>query len=126
MSLSNYLEDALLNHIRPGGATLTQPSNLYVKLHTADPGEAGTTAASAETTRKVVSFGASSSGTMTSTGTISWTSWPGGANGEVISHFSVWDNISAGNCYGSGALAASKTMNTGDQLDLTSITWSLD
>jgi len=120
MSFSNYLEDALMNHIRPGGATLTQAANLYIKLHTGDPGEDGTAAASAETLRKVISFGASSGGVITSTGTISWTAWSAGS--ETISHISVWDNLTAGNCYGSGALAASQAIVNGNQLDLTAVT----
>lgn len=126
MSLSNYLEDALLNHIRDG-ATFTPPADLYVKLHTGDPGEAGTSNASAETTREIVTFGAASGGSMVSNGTQpEWTSWPAPADNETITHFSIWDNVSAGNCLGAGAWASGKTMDTGDTFAPTSITWTLD
>lgn len=123
MTLSNYLEGAFLDHLTDN-ATLTPPADIYAKLHTGDPGEAGTNNASAETTRKVVAFGAASSGVATSTGTISWTTWAAGS--ETISYVSLWDNSTAGNCLGSGALAASKSVANGDQLDLTVITITLD
>jgi hypothetical protein len=54
----------LLNTIGRSGTTFTAGS-LYVKLHTADPGAAGTTAASAVTTRYQCTFNAASGGSMT-------------------------------------------------------------
>lgn len=44
MSKSNTFEDALLAHIFNAGAMPTLGANLFVALHTADPGEAGTQA----------------------------------------------------------------------------------
>ena len=41
MSATNYLEDALLKHIFEGAA-FTQPTEIWVGLSTADPGEDGT------------------------------------------------------------------------------------
>ncbi len=125
MSLSDYLENALLNHIRPGGATLTQPSNLYVKLHTGDPGEAGTSNAATNTTRQTVSFGAASSGSIAATGSPVAT-WTSVSTTETYTHFSLWDNVSAGNCYGSGALSGSAAMTAGDTFQLTALTFTLD
>ena len=40
MALSAYLIPKLLDHVLKG-ASFTQPTNVYVSLHTADPGEAG-------------------------------------------------------------------------------------
>lgn len=115
-TLANSWLDALCN------ATAYSETNTYAKLHTADPGAAGTTAASAETTRKVLSFAAASGGAITTDATASWTSWPGGADGETISDISVWDDLTAGNFLYSADLAASKTLNTGDTLNITAIT----
>lgn len=43
----------------------SDPVAFYVKLHTADPGSAGTTAAATETTRKAATFSAASGGAIT-------------------------------------------------------------
>lgn len=107
------------------GTAFTAPTNTYVKLHTADPGSAGTTSASSVTTRVILSWSAASAGSKAITATLpSWATWAG-TNGEVVSHISVWDDISAGNFLFSAALTASKTVNTGDTLNLASLSIAL-
>ncbi len=98
------------------GTTYTAPSNVYVKIHTGDPGSAGTSNASAETTRKQVTFAAPSAGSTTASA-VSWTSWAAGS--ETISHVSLWDASTAGNFLQSGALSASKSITNGDTLNVT-------
>ena len=107
-----------------GAAAFTAPVGTYVKLHTADPGSAGATAASTVTTRPAVTWAAASAGSKASNNTPSWAAW-GGTNGEVVTHISVWDASSAGNFLFSAALSASKTVNTGDTLNLTSLSYAL-
>ena len=110
--------DKLLNTIGRTGTTFTAGS-LYVKLHTADPGSTGSTAASAVTTRYACTFSASSAGSMALTsmgGTWSMTAT------ETISHISLWDASTAGNFLWSVALTASKSVVSGDTLSLTSLT----
>lgn len=110
--------DKLLNTIGRTGTTFTAGS-LYVKLHTADPGASGATAASAVTTRYACTFSASSAGSMALTsmgGTWSMTAT------ETISHISLWDASTAGNFMWSVALTASKSVVSGDTLSLTSLT----
>ena len=41
MSASDYLENEVADHLL-GTAAWTAPTNVYVQLHTGDPGEAGT------------------------------------------------------------------------------------
>lgn len=106
------------------GTAFTAPSTCAVKLHTGDPGSAGTTNASSVTTRPTVSWNAASAGSKSMSNTPSWTNWAG-TNGEVVSHISAWDATSAGNFLFSAALTASKTVNTGDTLNLTSLTFAL-
>lgn len=107
------------------GTAFTAPTNTYAKLHTADPGSAGTTAASSVTTRVIFSWAAASAGSKAITTTLpAWTNWAG-TNGEVVTHVSVWDDLTAGNFLYSYALTASKTVNTGDTFTLTSHTASL-
>lgn len=119
MSLSNYLEDVLLDHIR---TTYT----IYVRLHTGDPGEAGTANASGETDRKLVTFNAASGGAMTSSNEPEWTNWKTAHAGETITHFSLWTASTAGNCLGYGAANTVRTMAAGDHYKITTLTWSLD
>lgn len=110
-----------------GGTAFTAPAATYVKLHTSagDPGSAGTANPSSVTTRPAVTWAAASAGSKAANGTLpSWTSWAG-TNGEVVAHISVWDNATAGNFLFSATLASSKTLNTGDTLNLTALTFAL-
>lgn len=94
----------------------------YVKLHTGDPGSAGTANAGAVTTRSQATFAAASSGALALTGTNpSWSM----TTTETISHISVWDASSAGNFLWSASLSASKAVANGDTLTLTSCGLSL-
>ena len=111
----------LLETIGRTGTTFTA-GTLYVKLHTADPGSAGTTAASAVTTRYQATFSAASAGSMSLSsmgGTWSMTAT------ETISHISLWDNATAGNFLWSVALTASKSVVSGDTLSLSTLTLAL-
>lgn len=115
--ISSYLANAILDAI--GNATnYTAPATLYIKLHTAAPGAAGTSNAATETTRKAVSCSAAASGAITSDADIVWTSIAGS---QDATHFSLWDHVSAGNFLGSGTITANAytagdtfTIPTGD------------
>ena len=122
MSISNYAELKILDHTT-GTASWTAPAAVYLKLHTGDAGEAGTSNAATETTRKVVTFSAASSGSIASSGTVSWTSV---AATETYSHWSLWDASTAGNCLWTGALSSSASVTAGDTFQITSLTLSLD
>lgn len=113
-SLSDYLENAVADLVLNGTA-FTALSTVYVKLHLGAPGESGTANAATETTRKAATFGAAASGVSTSDADISWTSYPAA---ETVTHVSVWDAVSSGNCLLTGALTASKTMGVGDTLTI--------
>ena len=102
-----------------GGTAFTAPTNVYFKLHTGDPGASAAANASAETTRVVASWAAASGGSKAITATLpSWASWSAGT--ETISHISVWDASTAGNFLYSFALTASKQVENGDTLNMTS------
>jgi hypothetical protein len=118
---STTLANSWLNVIRGGaaGTTYTAPSAIYVQLHTANPGSSGSTSVSSVTTRQAATFSASTTGVLSLSNTPSYTSWAG-TNGEVVSHVSFWDASSAGNFLWSAALTASKTLSTGDTLNLSS------
>lgn len=116
MSLSNYTEtkvmDAIFNNASPAALQLAAR---YVKLHTGDPGEAGTANAAGETTRKALTSAATSNGVFTSTNDLAWTSV---STAETYSHVSIWDDPTAGNCLWTGALTASKLVAVGDNFTI--------
>lgn len=105
------------------GTSITAPANTFVKAHTGDPGSAGTSNASAETTRKQLAWLAASAGSKSITSTLP--SWVWSAGSETISHMSVWDALTSGNFFYSFALTASKSITNGDTLNLTSHSVSL-
>ncbi|PZO81593.1 MAG: hypothetical protein DI629_03390 [Mesorhizobium amorphae] len=114
MSASNYLENKLLDHAL-GVANFVRPTNLYAALHTADPGENGAVAEIVGNgyARQAVSFGAAVNGVGANTtapqfpvATADWGS---------ITHWSLWDAQTGGNCLLSGALVASRQILNTDQ-----------
>lgn len=102
----------------------TAPSATYVQLHTGAPGAAGTSNISSVTTREAVTWNAASAGSIGESNTPTWSSW-GGSNGEVVTDISVWDASSSGNFLFSALLSSSRTVNTGDTLELTTLTVAL-
>jgi hypothetical protein len=118
--------NAWLNTLRgTSAATFTAVTTMFIQLHTGDPGASGTANVSSVTTRPALNFGAASAGSQSAIATLpSWTNWAG-TNGEVVTHISTWGASSAGTFYYSAALTASKTVNTGDTLNLASLTVAL-
>lgn len=122
MSISNYAELKILEHTT-GKTAWTIPTNVYIKLHTGDSGEAGTNNAASETTRKVAAWATASSGSIATSATLEWTNV---AATETYSHWSMWDASTAGNCLWTGALSSSAAVTAGDTFQITSLTLSLD
>ena len=95
--LCNSWLDALANN------TSYAVAQVYIKLHTGDPGAAGTANAATETTRKAASFGVAVAGAINSDADISWTNIAGS---QDANHFTAWDNLTAGNFLFSGTVVA--------------------
>lgn len=119
--LSSTVANAILNAYGRNVAW-TQPAAFWVKLHTADPGSAGTTAAATETTRKQATFSAASGGSMTTSADLAWTNVAGT---ETITHVSFWDASTAGTFIGSDDLNASKALTAGDNFTISTGTLTL-
>jgi hypothetical protein len=114
--------NAWLNVFR--GTTFTGVANVYVQLHTADPGAAGTTGVSVgSTTRVVITWSAASGGVMTITGTAP--QWTNGGTSETITHVSFWSATTAGTFYASSQLTASQAWASANTFTLTTQTWAL-
>jgi len=97
--ISAYLANAWLDAL--GNATSFSVTTPYVKLHVGDPGANGTSNPATETTRKSVSFGASSAGSLASDADVVWTNIAGS---QDATHFTAWDNETAGNFLFSGTI----------------------
>ena len=92
----------------------------YVKLHTADPGASGATAAAAgDTTRKQATMAAASGGSKAASASVG--PWTNGGTSETISHISLWTAAAAGTFNGSAALTASQPWVNTNTLTLTSL-----
>jgi len=116
MAKSYYLDNAMLNAVLANTA-YTSPATVYVALFTATPGPSGggTEVSGNGYARQPVTFGAPANGSMTNSSTCTFPQATGGGWG-TIGYFGIFDNASAGNLLYYGALTASKTINSGDQL----------
>ena len=117
-SKSNYLEDAILDHVL-GGGDYSRPATVWVALYTVAPTDAGGgtevtggSYARAEVTNNATKWPASSGGAKANgeeiafvTATADW--------GTVVA-FSIMDAVTAGNFIYWGDLTASKTVSNGD------------
>lgn len=110
-SLSNFAENALMNHIF--GTAHTPAATMYLALCTGDPGEAGTGASMSEVadangySRKAISFAAASSRKVVQSGAVTFDQASG--SWGTVSHWALVDSGThgAGNMLAYGAFSAS-------------------
>ena len=122
MSISNYLEDKLLNLVLTN-TTFPPITAVFASLHTADPGETGTASPLASCARFAVTFSAAASATSVNSASASVVTSASG----TISHVALWDSsaTATANCLWSGALATTKNVNVGDTITLASAALSV-
>jgi hypothetical protein len=116
--LSSYLRDKLQDHWLKI-ASFPQPTNIYISLHTADPGLTGASeVAGGSYARQIANtkFTGASGGSNPSNVDIDFAAMPA----ATITHVGIWDASAAGNFLQGGALSASKTTNAGDTFRLPS------
>jgi hypothetical protein len=100
-----------------GNATnYTAPTAFWIELHTADPGSAGATAIAGNATRKQVSFGAASGGTISNDTAITWTSGEVDTS-EDYTHWAAFTASTAGTFICSGTMTAN-AVTIGDQFTI--------
>lgn len=101
--ITAYLANKLLDHVFRN-VPYTPPAIVYFKAHIGDPGPTGASAPSANTTRYPLTFSAAASGQIAITAfpehTLNAT--------ETITHGSIWDHPTAGNCLLTGAATVAK------------------
>jgi len=114
-SFSNYLENKVLDHILKT-TSFTVPTNVYVALSTADPLD--TAAGIAEPVGNAYArvacntWDAASGGATANTGAVTFVAASG--SWGTITHFALYDAITAGNMLMHGSLTTSKAITTGD------------
>lgn len=126
MAFSQYFATQVLNWVK-GSTFPTALSNVYVSLHTGDPGSAGTSNDVTSTikgsaTRTTVSSAAftavaSASGggfEITNTGVVQITTSAVNTTTQTVTHFGIWDAATGGNFLASGALTTSVGVQLGD------------
>lgn len=122
MDMTTYLRNELRKHLFRTGS-FTKPSELWVALHTGDPGAAGSanevsTGGGSDYARAQLdpldaNWSAEATHGETKNQVEITFPVPGG-NWGTISYMSIWDAGSGGNALFKGALDASKNVNAGD------------
>lgn len=127
MSASNYLELKLLDHVL-GSTSYSQPSAIYVALSTGSFNDdaSGTELSGNGYTRKAITFGTASSGSIASNSAVEFDTATG--SWGSVGFFGLYDASSSGNLLYHGAFSSAKTIATGDILKIASgsLTVSLD
>ena len=117
MAFSNYLEDQITGWIN-GSAFASAPTSTFVQLYNGDPLDTGLGGTPLYTRIAVAAGGwtrgTGGAGTLTNTAAITITS--SAASGATATHVAVFDTITGGNMLFAGALTASRTIATGDEV----------
>ncbi len=116
-----YFANKVLDHCL-NGVSWTPPTDVYMKLHVGDPGPDGSANPSTTTNREEVSFSAAVSGRITLTSDLTFDTQ---TEREAISHASLWDASSNGNCLVTFALDETKNLYVGDVFQLPSVSIEL-
>lgn len=115
--LSSATAQGILNEMCNAGSW-TIPTSFWVKLHTGDPGAAGSSNTASNTTRQSAAFAsAAAAGTITTNADVTWTSV---SATESYSHVSFWDASSGGNLIATDNLEATRGVTAGDNFTIAS------
>jgi hypothetical protein len=116
-NLSDYLENKVLDHVL-GTTSYTMPADVYLALYTTTPTDStsGTEVTGGSYVRKLVTFGAASSGAATNNTNVDFTLMPT----CTVAGIAVCDAQTSGNILIYGALTSSKSVDAGDTLRVAS------
>ena len=121
-NIATYLEEAVIDWCFEGADMDTSPGNVYLALHSADPTNDGSenevTASDYDriSTSPTDWVRATTGGPTTIENSSELSFGETTSNWGTVSHVSVWDDSSDGNCLWQGALDVSKTVDQGDEL----------
>ncbi len=119
---SDYVENRTLDFwLKANSQTSSAPSTVYVSLHTGSPvdDDSGANEVSGGAyARQSAAFGTISNGSVSTNATITYP--VATANYGTVSHIGIYDASSSGNLLFHGAVTTSKTIETGDQFQISS------
>lgn len=113
-ALTNFAELLLLKWMLTTDS-VTRPTAWYVATHTGDPGETGATdevtvGLDSDYIRKTVTFNTPHGDGLTeNVASVSWTV-NSGSGGYTVTHISIWDAATAGNCMFKGSLEVARVL----------------
>ena len=118
-AMSNYLELKMLDHFL-GTSSTSAPSNVFLSLWTSDPTDAasGNELSGDAYARQDINFAAASGGAAASNATVTFPTATG--SWGTVSHVAIFDASTSGNMLFHGALSASKTIASGDVMQVAS------
>lgn len=110
---TDYLELEWMKYAFTATAMGTRPTAWYLALHTADPTEPGNVGECSYSgyARQSITF-SQAANVCTSTNSQAFPAIAGSS--QTITHFSIWDAASSGNCLFKGALDLGKTFAVSD------------
>ncbi|QFG06028.1 head protein [Mycobacterium phage Mercurio] len=115
-----YTVNKVLDHVFRN-VVWTPPTVVYFKAHVGDPGATGAANAAASATRIAVGFAAAAAGLINLSGTPELTL----TATENVSHGSIWDAATNGNCLWTAAASVVKGGVSGDIIRLTSMQFGI-
>jgi hypothetical protein len=120
LGLSATIANDFLEWLCNASATSAAPTNIWIQLHTADPGASGTTAVAGNATRKdlTASMGTAASGLISNNVAITWTTGEVDTS-EDYTHWSLFDASTAGTFLCSGTMTAN-AVTVGDEFTIPS------
>ena len=118
LGLSATIANDFLEWLCNASATSAAPTNIWIQLHTADPGAAGTTAVAGNATRKdlTASMGTAANGLISNNAAITWTTGEVDTS-EDYTHWSLFDASTAGTFLCSGTMTAN-AVTVGDEFTI--------
>ncbi|MFI6681882.1 hypothetical protein [Kribbella sp. NPDC050470] len=99
-------------------STGTAPANIWIQLHTGDPGASGTANVAGNATRKdlTAAMGTASGGAITNTAAITWTTGEVDTS-EDYTHWALFDASTSGTFLCSGTMTAN-AVTVGDEFTI--------
>lgn len=108
--ITNAVKEGILKAFK--NETPTKYEKVYIKLYKGEPGEAGTTNAATETTRKQVTVTGTT--VLKNSGAVQWSNV---STAETYTHIGFWTEAAGGTFLGWTALTASVTVAIGDNAE---------
>lgn len=119
-SMTTFGANLALTFLYTTTTITTRPTTWYAAIHTADPGAEGANnevlvADDADYVRQAVTFGTPASKQTSNNADITFTPATG-ATAYTVTHMSIWDAATGGNCIASEAMLANRTIDNANPL----------